>query len=161
VNLSDSTYFRVSPLYWRSAADHGWDDTTKLVGLYVLTAPHRITEGLFRLPVSYVVEDMEISRPRAEKALARLAGDGLIERDGDMVLIVNALIWQPPKAGSNITHAVRKAKDFRTPLLARLLELARDLSPGFAEALVKAKPELSAQLSAELSTSQAGSNAHS
>lgn len=147
MSVTEETYFRVSPLYWRSAADHGWDDMTKLVGLYVLTSPHRITEGLFRLPVSYVIEDMGITRARAEKSLARLAADEFIERDGDMLLIVNALRWQPPKAGSNVKHAVRLVTAMRTPLLVRLHELATVLCPPFAEALLAAKPELSTHLS--------------
>jgi hypothetical protein len=141
-------YFRVGAQFWDDPVSTAWDNDTKLVALYVLTCPHRITEGLFKLPVGYVVQDIPMLIKRAQKALARLQGDGFIERDGDYVLIVKALKWQPPKAKANVTHAVRKLTPMHTPLLARLVELAYEHCPDLAEALVLAKPELSKGLAA-------------
>lgn len=138
----DELYFRVGARFWDDANDLGWDATTQRVALYILTNKHRWTEGLYRLPASYVTGDLKITGSGLKKALAKLERDGFIERDGEWLLILKALKWQAPRAESNVKHAVAKVKVANTPLLARLVELAADLCPPFASALVAAKPEL-------------------
>ena len=148
------TYYRVGPIFWRTAARKGWDNDTKLVALYVLTSPHRVTEGLFSLPAEYVVADTGITKPKVGKALARLEADEFIERDGDYVLIINALVWQAPRAKSNAVHAVSQVRGLRTSLLGRLLALAIEHCSLFAEQLLLAMPDLRPVHSRQLSTDQ-------
>lgn len=141
--MSAATYFRVGSQFWQDASDSGWDNDTRLIALYVLTSPHRITEGLFRLPVAYVVADTGFAQPKIEKALKRLERDRFMERDGDMVLIRKALKWQAPRSEANAKHAVAQLKGMRTPLLGRLLALAIEHSDKLADAMRAAMPELS------------------
>ena len=139
----NGSYYRIGDQFWDDPVVREWNADTKLVAFYVLTSPHRITEGLFKLPVEYVAHGVPMPKTRAEKALRQLVEDGFIERHQDYVLIVKALKWQPPKAANNVKHAVRKLAPMHTPLLGRLFELSQQHCPDLAEALLAAKPELS------------------
>lgn len=138
----DELYFRVGARFWDDANDLGWDPTTQRVALYILTNKHRFTEGLYRLPEPYITADLKLSPAKVRKSLAQLEHDGFIERDCEWLLIVKALKWQPPKAESNVKHAVAQVRSANTPLMCRLVEIAADLCPPFASALLTAKPEL-------------------
>jgi hypothetical protein len=90
-----SQYFRVSPKIWTEP----WDDDTRQMAFYVLTNPHRSTEGLHRLPMGYIREDLGWADKKIRPAMATLLNDNFIEYDEDkgVILIVKALKWQPPK----------------------------------------------------------------
>ena len=46
----DFRYHKVSPRFWADEKVLRWNDDAKMLALYLLTCPHRTTEGLFRLP---------------------------------------------------------------------------------------------------------------
>ena len=48
-------YYRVSPSIWHH---RDWSDDTKLLAFYLLTSPHRSTEGLFYLLTHYMLGDL-------------------------------------------------------------------------------------------------------
>jgi hypothetical protein len=140
------TYYRVSPEFWQDDTVRGWAQSTRMVALYLLTSPNRLTEGLFRQRVAYAVADTQMTAESIEEALRELAAgdDPFIERDGDMVLIVNALKWQAPRAVPNAKHAARQItkRKLTGPLVGRLLALADELSPRLAAALREEMPDL-------------------
>jgi hypothetical protein len=123
-------YYRVSPVIWQEP----WDDEARLLALYLLTSPHRSTEGLFRLPSAYVQADLGWSLPKVEKTLARLEKGGFIRRDGDVVLIVNALKYQAP-ANPNGVKAALSAVEAVPP--STLDPIFQQLAQRFCEPLAK------------------------
>lgn len=117
-------YYRVSPEFW---TDHRWDDDTRLAGLYILTCPHRTTEGIFRLPLDYAASDLAWTVKRFRKAFERLRADGFIEYDDDaqVCLIVKALRWQAPTNPNQVKAAMKALSSLPpTPLLDRFGSLA-------------------------------------
>lgn len=88
-------YFRVGSKIWTEP----WDDDTRMMAFYVLTNPHRATEGLYRLPMGYIREDLKWADKKIRPALTTLIADEFIQYDeqAGVVLIVKALKWQPPK----------------------------------------------------------------
>lgn len=128
-------YYRVSPAFW---IDHDWDDDTRLAALYVLTCPHRNTEGLFRMPLTYAATDLGWAARRFEKALRRLISDCFVEydRDASVCLIVNALKWQTPDNPNQVKAAMKAVRQLpETPLLNRFRTLAATHSQRLTEAL--------------------------
>lgn len=102
-------YFRVGSQFWTDPMVTRWDKDTKLIALYLLTSPHRITEGLFRQPSAYIVADTELPAAKVEKALKRMEADGFIERDGDMVRVLSEMGTGPHlQARPGISRRVRQ-----------------------------------------------------
>jgi hypothetical protein len=79
------------------------------LAIYCLTCRHRNLEGLYRLPLSYAATDLGWTPRKATKALERLVADGFVEYDSDaeVVFVRNALKYQAPKSGPQVTGAVR------------------------------------------------------
>lgn len=131
-------YYRVSPAFW---ADHpDWSDDARLVALYVLTCPHRTTEGLFRMPLAYAREDLGWPAKRFAKAFDQLIADGFVEYDeqASVCLIVKALKWQAPENPNQAKAAVNAIGGLpATHLLTRLQTLAQTHSPRLAEELAE------------------------
>lgn len=134
-------YFKVGPSFW---TDHAWNDDERLVALYLLTCPHRTTEGLFRLPLAYAVTDLGWTERRFDKAFACLVADGFVEYDNDASVcwIVNALKWQAPGNPNQAKAAVRALQQLpQTPLLNRFAAVGSTLSKHLAEGLREGFPE--------------------
>ena len=139
--MATERYFRVGPRFWTDSMVRPWDDATKLAAMYVLTCEHRITEGLFRLPLLYAAHDLDWTTERVEASFKVLANDGFMlwDRAVDVVLIVNALRWQPPAATNNRKHAVKAIRDLpQTDLLYDFMKLADRHAPEFAKELREA-----------------------
>lgn len=131
-------YYRLSPKFWSDPMVLAWDDDTRLVALYLLTCPHRTTEGLFRLPRLYAVADLGWTAERFDQAFQNLLRDGFAEWDesAQVVLIVKALVWQSPDNGNMVKSAVRQlAMVPETPLKARFRALAERYCERLAEGL--------------------------
>lgn len=144
-------YWRVSPKFWPESSS--WSDDGRLLALYLLTCPHRTTEGLFRLPKPYMVADIGWSSERLAEAMAELLGEGFIEWDEkrSLVLIVNAMKYQAPENPNQRKSAVIKLAELprESPLTCtfkRLAEqfcepLAKELPQGFGEPQALALPQ--------------------
>jgi hypothetical protein len=129
-------FFPVSPGVWGDFNE--LDHTTMLVYLYVLSCPHRFSEGLYRLPVPYVAADLNLTPQEATEALERLRAARKIEYDSaaGVVFDRSALTVLPPKSPEQIKGAIRKLRQVpRTPLLVELHAMAAIHSPLFAEAI--------------------------
>jgi hypothetical protein len=127
-------YYRVAPAIWNES----WEDDVRLVAFYLLTCPHRTTEGLFRLPLAYAWEDMGWPAKRFEKAFKQLIANDFVEYDYDarVCLIVNALVYQQPENPNQVTAAMKAIRELpATPLLDRLLVVAETHSQRLAKAL--------------------------
>lgn len=133
-------YYRVSPKFWSSAERRGWDDDTRLLALYLLTCPHRTTEGIFRLPRKYVQADLEWSPQRFDERLGKLIADGFCKYDADaqVVLIMGAMKYQSCANPNMAAGVVKRLAELpETPLTSTFKRLAER----FDEQLTKALPE--------------------
>jgi hypothetical protein len=138
--MTSDRYYRVGPAIW---LEH-WADDERLAAFYLLTSPHRSTEGLYRLPLSYAAEDMGWTVKRFSKALDRLISDGFVSYDASaqVVFIHQALKWQAPQNPNQIKAAVKALRQLpATPLLNRFATVCRTLAPTLHEALSEALPQ--------------------
>lgn len=133
-------YYPVSPLIWTDYTARSWDDATKLLAHYLLTCPHRNLEGLFRLPLPYIADDLGWKAPKVEKAIRRLEDDGFIARDEttDVVLIRKALKYQAPKSPKQIKGALAVLSEVpKSSVHPDFIAACDKYAPSLAEALAK------------------------
>lgn len=138
-------YWRVSPKIW---LHNSWDDRVKLLALYILTCPHRTTEGLFRLPKQYICADLGWDMEALAKPFARLIQDGFIEYDEEnqVMFICKALKYQRPDNPNQQQAAINKLSQLPpTPLWPKFLAAAQAYAEPFAQALHKAFPQAMAK----------------
>ena len=119
----------VSPAIWnRRVLDLGKE--TVLIYCYLLTNKHRNSEGLYHLPIAYMIGDLgglDLDEDDIRVALEALKDEGLIycDQDVDVVFIPDALLLQPPASPKQLVGAIRKLRDVPvTPLLHKLYERA-------------------------------------
>jgi len=107
--------------------------------LYLLTCPHRNTEGMFRLPVPVAAYDLQWDPERTSTAFAELESAGFIAIDPatDVVWLVNAITWNAPKGPKQVKGAVNALADVPSSpaLQARYLDKCRSACPELAEAI--------------------------
>lgn len=131
-------YNRVSPKFWPDTKREGWDEKEKHLGLYVMTCPHRTTEGLFHLPQPYICSDLEWDTGTLSEPFGKLLSRGFIHYDDDaeVILLTNALRYQAPENPNQIKAAVAHIEELPpTPLLSLLTTLAEGFCQPFAKAL--------------------------
>lgn len=134
------TYWRVAPAFWGDEKVSSWDDDTKMLALYLLTCEHRAAEGLFRLPLGYILTDIGWVSERLRNPFETLLRDGFMEYDNrcSVVFITNALAYQAPENPNQVKGAIARVEELpETPLLQRLYERSLDLCPTLAESLSK------------------------
>ena len=127
-------YYKVGPTIW----DEPWTDDARYIAFYLLTCRHRTTEGLYRLPLSYVAEDTGWELERVQAAITELIEHEFIEYDPQarVVLIVEALKWQAPSTENHIKGAVRKLEGLpKTPLQSYFLCICDTYATGLADAI--------------------------
>ena len=100
-----ASYYRVSSKLWAEP----WDETTRYFALYLLTCPHRTTEGLFRLPLGYAQEDLGWPPRKVRDCIEKLAESGFLKYDEatSVVLLPKALKYQSPQNPNQVTAAVK------------------------------------------------------
>lgn len=137
-------YFPVSPKFWLKGGARGWTDDEQKMALYLLTSPHRITEGLYSLPREYMERDLEWDAERTARVLRTLIEDrgfAKYDDDAEVVFVAKALRYQPPKGHKSITGALSSLESVPpTYLIGDLIAAARELAPEFATALEKHHP---------------------
>jgi hypothetical protein len=139
--MADEVYSRVGSRVWLER----WDDDTMLTALYLLTCKHRISEGIYHLPLQYIAADRRWPMKRVEKAIETLLKDEFIayDRDAEVVLILSALKWQSPSTDNHKKGAVRKLRTLPpNGLMRRFHEQAQRLAPSFAEYIGNEMPEV-------------------
>lgn len=137
--MTAPAYYRVSPKFWADTEE--WSDDARLLALYLLTCPHRTTEGLFRLTTRYMAFDLGWAEERLAEPLAQLLAEGFIERDEErsLVLIVNAMKYQAPQNPNQVKHALRKLEEI--PRSSPLTSTFKRLAQQFCERLAERLPE--------------------
>lgn len=131
-------YAKVYTRLWTDPAFRAWSDDARFTAVYLLTCPHRNTEGLFRLPMAYVLHDLGWPEERLVAALAELDAAGFIARDpaADLIWLREVLAADPPAGGNQVKGAVRALADVpESPLRGEYLADARTACPELAKAL--------------------------
>lgn len=136
--MSDFKYHRVSSRFWTDEKVLKWDDDTRLLALYLMTSPHRRTEGIFRIPKPYIAADLGWSMERLAKPFAQLLMDGFMKYDETVgvMLFPNALKYNAPENKNQAIAAARAVAELpETPLLTEFIQLAERYSERLAEQL--------------------------
>lgn len=131
-------YQRFFARFWQDAERRGWPDHQKLLGAYLLTCPHRTSEGLFWLPHGYTAQDLGWSIERVSEGYSALIEVGFCAYDdtSETVLLVKALKYDAPAGSKQIAGAINRLADVPpTPLFAQLRDAAATYSPDFCKAL--------------------------
>lgn len=136
-------FFPVDPSVWNARVTRLGKDAV-LVYLYVLSCPHRNSEGLFKLPRDYVVADLKhlgIDLSGVDGALQALEAEGLLayDQEAEVVLDLYALYTAGCVSPSQIKGAIGKIRQVpKTLLLRELHHRATAHAEGLANALVEA-----------------------
>jgi hypothetical protein len=122
-------FMPVSPAIWnRRVLELG--KKAVIVYCYLLTNKHRNSEGLYHLPIAYMIGDLgglDLEEDDIRAAFDALEGEALIHFDAsvDVVFVPDALLLQPPASPKQLEGAIRKLRDVPiTPLLHKLYERA-------------------------------------
>lgn len=133
-----ATWNRVYAQIWSNPEFRSWTEDGRHAALYVLTCDQRSTEGLFRLPLVFAAYELQWPQGRVDDAFAELESSGFVvlDRDVDLVWIVNALRWEQPKGDKRLKGAVAALlKTPKSSIRADYLENARIECPELADAL--------------------------
>ena len=134
-------YWRVSDQYWVRADEDGWSERARTLGAYLMGCTHRTAEGLFRLPKSYICEDLSWDAERLAEPFAELLERGFIQYDerSKWLLLMTALEVQPPENPNQATAAVRRIAGI--PLTSPLTCTFKRLAEEFSQRLLEALPD--------------------
>lgn len=134
----------MSPNLWAHARREKWNDDERTLAAYLLTCPHRTTEGFFWMPKPYMWADLGWDPARLDHAFATLRTQDFIDYDdaAEVLLIVKAMKYQRPdnenqqKAAVKALHALPENR-----LWPRFLSAAQEYAQPFTEALRKGLPQ--------------------
>ena len=121
-------YFRTGPCIWRVDLPATLDDAARLCGIHLYTSPHRTPEGIFVLPIEYLMADLQWSKKKCQQALAKLDAIGFVRFDHatHVLLLLTALKYQIPENPNQSLAVMRRVKELpTTPLLLTFLELVK------------------------------------
>lgn len=133
-------YAKLHHAFWRDPEIRSWTQSERFLAVYLLTCPHRTSEGLFYLPLIYAAHDLGWEPDDLAKGYAALAERGFCayDRATETVLLPKALKWECPRGPKQLAGAANRLSDVPpTPLFGQFLELASewcpDLLPHLAE----------------------------
>lgn len=119
-------YTKIYDRIWSMAKRRGLNTNETLLYIYLFSCPHRTLLGLYKLPLSYIAEDLGFSLPVTKKLMAGLQNKNLIEYDktNSLVLIKKFLECNEIPNRNVEKKAVRMAESGLpdTTLWASLLE---------------------------------------
>lgn len=121
----------------------GWTDDMRMLGLYLISCPHRNMVGLFWCAPGYMAADLQWDPERIRIAFESLCASGFIAYDPDaqVVLVRNALKHDAPSTAKQVQGAIAVLQSVpATPLLAELHKAALRYCPALAEAIAAAFP---------------------
>jgi hypothetical protein len=137
------THAEVAKSFWTRSARH-WTDVEKLLGLYVLSGPHSTSEGYYRLPLGYVVDDLGWKLERVNVTMDSLSGREFVRYDDDaqVVFVCKRLEYRQPRGEKQVRGAVNVIRDVPpSPLLALFLAAAEQHAGEFHVALLEEFPD--------------------
>lgn len=132
-------YSKVYSRMWSDPRFRAWTEDARHAALYVLTCPHRNTEGLFRLPLPLAAYDLQWTTARTAAAFGELeeARWMVLDPDTDLVWIIDAVADDPPVGPKRTKGAVNKLADTPTSVLrGRYVGHCRRVFPALADAIV-------------------------
>jgi hypothetical protein len=135
---------KLNSSFWIDKKVRSWDDKTRQLALYILTNPHRSTEGLYRLPKYYMAGDLEFKLEEIDEFLKKLIDCGFISYDwqNSLILIRKALKYDPTKNKNHQKAAIKILKELpKSVLFFEFLELAKKYNNSFAKYLEETIPE--------------------
>ncbi len=117
-----------------------WTEAERNLALYLLTNEHRNLEGLYRLPLAYIQEDLDWQPGTVEAALSTLLEAGFIRYDerAKVVLIPKAMKFHQPGSARQIQgaiNALQKVPD--TALWSDFVEACRLYCPALYDAIAE------------------------
>lgn len=133
-------YNKIQNNFWIDEKVKSWGFKTRMVALYILSNQHRYSEGFYRLPLTYIVEDMGLEKKEITKAIDQLTKDYFIKYDqkNSIILIVNALKYQPLQNVNHCKAALNKLDKLpSSPLLQKFISQAEKHNPKFYNFLKK------------------------
>ena len=134
------SYNKVQDNFWIDDKVRSWDFKTRMIALYLLSNQHRYSEGFYRLPLSYIAEDMGLKQKEILKAFKKLTQDNFIKYDStnSMILIINALKYQPLQNINHCKAALNKLDELpSSPLLEDFIKQAEKYNSKFYNFLKK------------------------
>ena len=104
-------YGQVQTSFWSSADAQSFSDNGKLLALYLLTGPHSNGLGCYKLPLGYVVEDLNWDAETVSEGFTELFQTGFSEwcENTKFVFLPAFLRWNPI---SNPNVAKSRVKEF-------------------------------------------------
>ncbi|PUU87421.1 hypothetical protein [Halanaerobium sp.] len=138
-------YNKIQDNFWIDEKVRSWDFKTRMIALYLLSNQHRYSEGFYRLPLSYIAEDMRLEQKEILKAVQKLTEASFIkyDRENSMIMIINALKYQPLQNINHCKAALNKLAQLPTsPLLANFIRQAEKHNSKFYNFLKKKSKEL-------------------
>lgn len=98
----------IKPAFW-SVEQRNWSDAERALGAYLLSCRHRNLEGLYELPLGYVVTDLNWDQTKTEETLQSLIGRRFCDYDdaAEVVFVCKSLKHLAPKGIPRIKGAVR------------------------------------------------------
>ncbi|ADQ13712.1 hypothetical protein [Halanaerobium hydrogeniformans] len=133
-------YNKVQSNFWISNKVIRWDKNTIFIALYILTNQHRSSEGIYRLPKSYVSEDTNFTTQEVEEAFEELIESDFVRYDIEtsVIMITKALKYQSINNPNHQKAALKILKALPTSyLLIDFLEQADKYCRLFKEFLLE------------------------
>src|SRR6056297_3417337 len=133
-------YNKIPNDFWYQDFLLNCSDKVKLLAIYLLTSPHRISEGLYRLPKNYICADLEWQPEGLAKAFAKLLSLGFIKYDPHhkIILIPEIVAYQTPQNPNQEKSAVNKLKPLiKSPLFKEFVELNKSINSSFYKRLCR------------------------
>ncbi len=128
----DSQYQRIASRFWDDGRVRTWSDNAKLLSLYLQTCRHRSLEGIFKMPLTYIGEDLGWTLRRIRKGMDELIAAEHISYDSasKVLLLRKSLRYQSPTNPNVGKAAIRRLLGLpETPLLQDFLSVALEYLP--------------------------------
>lgn len=152
-------FFGVSPAIWskqltKLGISLGWEPV--VLYFYLLTSPHRTSEGLFRLPLAYIDGDLGIPPNRTKIHLHALEEARYLywDEENDLILDRNALWVNPCRGEKRVPSAIKKLRGLpiSSPLFHKFWLLANAHAEELARALEEEFPGIEKEASSQVNT---------
>lgn len=114
----------VSPTIWQSRRFKRLSHDAKLLMFYLMTGPHAVSIGCYRLPAGYALTDLGWDMPTYRAAMDELKCHEMIEEDEvfDLIWIDK---WEKFMTHTNINHRKASEKIFDRLPVSSVTESAR------------------------------------
>ena len=124
-----ATYQKVYSKFWTDEKVCKWNDDAKMLAIYLLTCDHKTTEGLFRISIGYMIDDLNWEKDRILKSLNFLIEQSFLSYDFNVsvVFIHNCLKHNSFANDNQRKGAINKLEDLpKTYLLKEFIDAVKN-----------------------------------